>query len=63
MRKFRIKADAIFEAEDIDDAMLRLAAHFDQIGDPDAIRLGGVDPAEIESGSIAVEPYHTREGV
>lgn len=33
MKRFTLKADAVFEAEDITDAMRRLAAHFSETAD------------------------------
>jgi hypothetical protein len=49
--KFRLKADAIFEADDIDDAFKKLAAHFQSIAD-DALN----DDQLIASGTLDISP-------
>jgi hypothetical protein len=46
---FRIIADATFEAEDIDDAMLQMAHHFADVH-------LGVDSGVLKSGQIEVKP-------
>lgn len=51
MKDFRIKADAVFEAEDIDDAFLVLAMHF-----LDLYR-NSVDAKTIfEQGEVTIKP-------
>ena len=49
---FRIKADAIFEADDIDDAFERLAAHFKGLADDESALEGHM----IEQGHIEIVP-------
>ena len=53
--EFRIKADAIFEAENIDDAFLKLSEHFKEIEEK------GNDAAEdfLKSGHILIEKAET----
>ena len=49
-KKFRITADAIFEAEDIDDAFAKLSDYFLYLTDTDLY-----DPQLIESGNIDIK--------
>ena len=56
MQEFRIKADATFLAEDIDDAMAYLASHFL------TMIVDGVyeESNRMQSGQILVEPVNTK---
>lgn len=54
---FRLTADCTFAAEDIDDALLVLAAHFISI-----VRTGDMpDPMDMTGGQIKVEPFDAGE--
>lgn len=47
--RFRIRADATFEAQDVDEALRLLAAHFRGLSEP-----GAVPPRLLRSGRISV---------
>ena len=50
MTKFIIKADAVFEAENLDDAFFKLSQHFKYLE-----TLEGEDPQLIARGVVSIE--------
>ena len=48
MKEFILRADIIFEANDIDDAFKRLASHFEALANDEDSSLGIVKFGEIE---------------
>ena len=57
MKKFTLEADLILEADDLDDAFVRLIEHFQRlrVGESGAI-LSGEEKSIILSGFLKLEP-------